>query len=104
MPDELADPDVRAFVEAVNAGDRDAFFELLAPGQRCPMTARSGTSREWVDREISSSDGRMEVDSQSEDGRSLVVSYTNSTYGTMLTNWTFIVEDGKITRFETGQA
>ena len=46
----------------------------------------------------------MEVDSQSDDGRSLVVSYTNSTYGTMLTNWKFFVEGGKIGRFETGQA
>ena len=27
--DELADPVVRKFVEAVNAGDRDAFFALL---------------------------------------------------------------------------
>jgi hypothetical protein len=60
--------------------------------------------QEWVDREIFSSDGRMEVDSQSDDGRSLVVSYTNSTYGTMLTNWKFFVEGGKIGRFETGQA
>jgi hypothetical protein len=46
----------------------------------------------------------MEVDSQSDEGRSLVVSYTNSTYGTMRTNWKFFVEGGKICRFETGQA
>jgi hypothetical protein len=56
VPDELADPVVRAFVEAVNAADRD------------------------------------------------VVSYTNSTYGTMLTNWTFTVANDKISRFQTGQA
>jgi hypothetical protein len=30
--EQLADPVVRAFVAAVNAGDRDAFFALLAPG------------------------------------------------------------------------
>jgi hypothetical protein len=29
--DQLADPVVRKFVEAVNAGDRDAFFALLTP-------------------------------------------------------------------------
>ncbi len=104
VPDDLADPVVRAFVEAVNAGDRDAFFELLAPGATMSDDGSERNLGEWVDREIFSSDGRMEVDSQSEDGRSLVVSYTNSTYGTMLTNWTFIVEDGKISRFETGQA
>jgi hypothetical protein len=46
----------------------------------------------------------MEVESQSDDGRSLVVGYTNSTYGTMRTDWKFTVEGDKIARFETGQA
>lgn len=103
-PDELADPLVRAFVEAVNAGDREAFFALLADGATMADDGSDRNLREWVDREIFSSDGRMEVDSQSDDGRSLVVSYTNSTYGTMRTNWKFFVEGGKIGRFETGQA
>jgi hypothetical protein len=103
-PDELADPVVRAFVEAVNAGDREAFFALLADGATMADDGSDRNLQEWVDREIFSSDGRMEVDSQSDDGRSLVVSYTNSTYGTMRTNWEFFVEGGKIGRFETGQA
>jgi hypothetical protein len=59
---------------------------------------------EWVDREVFSSDGRMEVESQSDDGRSLIVNYTNSTYGTMRTHWEFRVEGEKVSRFETGQA
>lgn len=104
VPDELADPLVRAFVEAVNAGDREAFLALLAEGATMADDGSDRNLQEWVDREIFSSDGRMEVDSQSDDGRSLVVSYTNSTYGTMLTNWKFFVEGGKIGRFETGQA
>jgi hypothetical protein len=103
-PDELADPVVRAFVEAVNAGDREAFFALLADGATMADDGSDRNPQEWVDREIFSSDGRMEVDSQSDEGRSLVVSYTNSTYGTMRTNWKFFVEGGKICRFETGQA
>jgi hypothetical protein len=103
-PDELADPVVRAFVEAVNAGDREAFFALLADGATMADDGSDRNLQEWVDREIFSSDGRMEVDSQSDGGRSLVVSYTNSTYGTMRTNWKFFVEGGKIGRFETGQA
>jgi hypothetical protein len=103
-PDELADPVVRAFVEAVNAGDREAFFALLADGATMADDGSDRNLQEWVDREIFSSDGRMEVDSQSDDGRSLVVSYTNSTYGTMRTDWKFFVEGGRIGRFETGQA
>jgi hypothetical protein len=103
-PDELIDPVVRAFVEAVNAGDRSAFYALLADGATMSDDDSERNLEEWVDREIFSSDGRMEVDSQSDDGRSLVVIYTNSTYGTMRTNWKFLVDGEKISRFETGQA
>ena len=102
--DELTDPIVRAFVEAVNAGDPDAFFGLLADGATMSDDGSERNLAQWVDREIFSSDGRMEVDVQSHDGRSLVVNYTNSTYGTMRTTWKFIVEGEKISRFETGQA
>ena len=101
---ELADPVVRKFVEAVNAGDRDAFFALLTEDATMSDDGSDRDLEEWVDREIFSADGRMEVESQSDDGRSLVVNYTNSTYGTMRTDWKFTVEGDKVARFETGQA
>jgi hypothetical protein len=45
------------------------------------------------------------VDSESRDGRSLVAGYRNDTWGEMRTRWSFTVEDdGRISRFETGQA
>ncbi|GAA1109459.1 nuclear transport factor 2 family protein [Nocardiopsis composta] len=99
-----SDPVVRAFVDAVNGGDRDAFYALLAPG--ATMTD-DGTERDldqWVDREIFSSDGRMDVESESDGGRTLVASYTNSTWGTMRTRWHFTVDGDRIARFDTGQA
>ncbi len=46
----------------------------------------------------------MNVESQSDDGRSLVARYSNSTYGEMRTRWSFVVERDRISRFETGQA
>jgi hypothetical protein len=46
----------------------------------------------------------MEVESQSDDGRSLIVNYTNSTWGAMRTAWEFYVERDKVSRFETRQA
>jgi hypothetical protein len=103
-PEELADPVVRKFVEAVNLGDRDAFFALLVPDATMSDDGSERNLEEWVDREMFSSDGRMVVESQSEDGRSLIVNYTNSTYGTMRTVWNFSVEGDKVSRFETGQA
>ena len=102
--ERLADPVVRSFVSAVNAGDRDAFFALLAPGATMSDDGSGRDLDEWVDREILSSNGHMEVESESDDGRSLIVTYTNSTWGAMRTTWKFVVDGDKVTRFETGQA
>ena len=95
---------MRAFVEAVNAGDRDAFFALLTPDASMSDDGSERDLKEWVDREIFSSNGRMQVDTQSDDGRSLEVTYTNSTWGAMRTKWHFVVDGDKVSRFETGQA
>ena len=95
---------MRAFVTAVNAGDRDAFFALLAPAASMSDDGSERDLEEWVDREIFSANGRMEVDEQSDDGRSLEVTYTNSTWGAMRTKWRFVVEGDEVSRFETGQA
>jgi hypothetical protein len=103
-PTELADPVVRKLVEAVNAGDRDAFFALLTEDATMSDDGSERDLQEWVDREVFSAGGRMEVESQSDAGRSLVVNYTNSTYGSMRTDWSFVVEGDKVARFETGQA
>jgi hypothetical protein len=101
---DLTDPVVRAFIEAVNAGDRDAFFALLTEGATMSDDGSERDLTEWVDRELFSAEGRMEVESQSDDGHSLIVNVTNSTYGTMRTHWEFTVEGDKVARFETGQA
>ena len=102
--EQLTDPTVRALVKAVNAGDRDAFFALLTEDATMSDDGSERDLEEWVDRELFSADGRMEVESQSDDGRSLIVDVTNSTYGTMRTHWEFKVERDKVARFETGQA
>ena len=95
---------MRAFVAAVNAGDRDAFFALLTPDASMSDDGSERDLEEWVDREIFSSNGSMQVDTESDDGRSLEVTYTNSTLGAMRTKWHFVVEGDKVSRFETGQA
>jgi hypothetical protein len=103
-PDELTDPTTRALVEAVNANDRAAFFALLTPDA---TMSDDGTDRDleaWVDREIFSAGGHMDVVSQSDDGRSWLADFRNDTYGQMRTSWGITVDEGRITRFETGQA
>jgi hypothetical protein len=102
--DAVADPAVRALIAAVNGGDRAAFFAALTPGA---SMSDDGTDRDlaaWADREIFTVHGHMEVVSATDEGRSLVADYRNDTWGRMRTRWAFTVNDGKVSRFETGQA
>jgi hypothetical protein len=102
--EQLNDPTVRALISAVNAGDRDAFFALLAPGATMSDDGTERNLEEWVDREIFDADGRMEVEEQSADGLHLTATNSNSTWGAMRTTWRFDIDGGKVSRFETGQA
>ncbi|WP_206507884.1 nuclear transport factor 2 family protein [Streptomyces chrestomyceticus] len=104
MPAHPADPAVAAFVTAVNTGDKNAFFAALTDDA---TMSDDGTDRDlaaWADSEIFSSNGRMDIEDTSPDGRTLTATYTNSTWGSMRTRWTFTVTDGRISHFETGQA
>ena len=102
---KLRDPAVRAFVSAVNAHDREAFLALLAPGATMADDGSDRDLDDWIDREIFSSRGHMDVDNESRGGRDLIARYSNDTWGEMRTKWHFeIGDDGRISRFETGQA
>ncbi|MCT4352960.1 nuclear transport factor 2 family protein [Streptomyces sp. Je 1-79] len=102
--DRLTDPAVRAFVAALNANDRDAFFAVLTPGATMSDDGSDRNVDEWTDKEIFSSRGHMEIESEKDGGRALVARYRNDSWGEMRTAWRFQVQDGKVTRFETGQA
>jgi hypothetical protein len=102
--EQVTDPAVQALIAAINAGDRAAFFAALAPGA---TMSDDGTDRDvagWADREIFTVHGHLEVVSASDGGRSLIAAYRNDTWGEMRTRWSFTMTDGKISRFETGQA
>lgn len=100
----VADPTVRAFIKAINEGDRDAFFAVLTPDATMYDDGTDRNLTEWVDREIFDANGHLDVESAGDDGRSLIANYRNDTYGAMRTAWRFEVSDGRISRFETGQA
>ncbi|MEU1042900.1 nuclear transport factor 2 family protein [Streptomyces sp. NPDC005551] len=101
---KLSDPAVRAFVSAVNAHDHAAFLAVLTPDATMSDDGSDRDLADWTDREIFSSHGHLEVDNESNGGRSLLARYSNDTWGEMKTRWTFVVEDGRVSRFETGQA
>ncbi|MFG2885251.1 nuclear transport factor 2 family protein [Streptomyces sp. NPDC048297] len=105
QPAKLSDPAVRAFVTAVNSHDRERFLSLLAPDATMADDGSDRDLADWIDEEIFSSHGHMEVDKESHGGRSLVARYSNDTWGEMRTKWDFTVaDDGRISRFETGEA
>ena len=104
MTDSIGDPAVRAFIDALNAGDRTAFQAALTPDA---TMSDDGTDRDltaWTEKEIFSSQGHLEVETAEDEGRTFVANYSNSTWGAMRTRWRFTVRDGKVARFETGQA
>ncbi|MGW1195504.1 nuclear transport factor 2 family protein [Streptomyces sp. NPDC002536] len=102
--DKLTEPAVRAFVAAVNAGDREAFAAALTPGATMSDDGSDRDVDDWTEKEIFSSAGHMDIVSQTGDGLGLVVNYRNDTWGEMRTAWHFTVDGGKVGRFETGQA
>ncbi|MFF1342639.1 nuclear transport factor 2 family protein [Streptomyces sp. NPDC058290] len=102
---QLTDPAVRAFVSAVNAGDQNAFRAVLTEGATMSDDGSDRDITQWAEKEIWSSNGHMDVEKESDGGRALVVDYRNDTWGEMRTAWQFTVTgDGRISRFETGQA
>ncbi|MFD7745551.1 nuclear transport factor 2 family protein [Streptomyces sp. NPDC059698] len=107
MTPSISDPVVERFVAAVNAGDKDAFFaDVLTEDATMSDDGSERDLAAWTEKEIFSpqANGRMKVVEASDDGRSLVVDYTNDAWGTMRTRWIFTVTDGRVSRFETGQA
>ncbi|HEV7652939.1 MAG TPA: nuclear transport factor 2 family protein [Actinophytocola sp.] len=98
------DPAVQTLIDAINAGDRSAFLAGLSAGATMTDDGAPRDLAAWVDKEIFTVNGHLEVESSTDDGRSLVARYRNDTWGEMHTTWRFTVENGKVSRFDTGQA
>ncbi|NNH72727.1 nuclear transport factor 2 family protein [Nocardia uniformis] len=98
------DPVVAQFVNAVNAGDREAFEAVLTADATMSDDGNDLDLRKWAASEIFDTEGRMDIQSISDGGRAVVADYTNTRWGSMRTAWRFTVEGEKISRFETGQA
>ncbi|MFI6320211.1 nuclear transport factor 2 family protein [Nonomuraea sp. NPDC050556] len=98
-------PAVAALVAAINAGDRAAFLDQLAPGATLSDDGRDRELDDWIDREIFTVGGRIDIESQDDSGLDLVARFRNDTWGAMRTKWHFTLDgSGKIVRIDTGQA
>jgi hypothetical protein len=103
--EELTNPAVRRLVTAINDGDRTAFHDALAPGAVMTDEGSRHDLGQWAEREIFTSAGHLDVESQSPDGLALIARYRNDTWGEMRTSWHFwVTPEGRISRFDTGHA
>lgn len=103
--DDLKNPAVRHLVAAINDGDRTAFRDALAPEAVMTDDGSRHDLGQWAEREIFTSRGHLDVESESRDGLELIARYRNDAWGEMRTSWLFsVTEDGRISRFDTGQA
>ena len=105
---DVTEPAVRALIAAINDGDRHAFLAALTRASDativCSGRRMTDDLRRWSEREIFSSHGHLDVVSARDGGRSLIAAYRNDTWGEMRTRWAFTITNGKVSRFETGQA
>jgi hypothetical protein len=100
----MPDPAVQALIDAINANDAGAFHAALTADATMSDDGTDRDLHQWVDREIFSAHGHLDVESEADDGLSLIARYRNDTWGEMRTRWAFTVTAGKVSRFETGQA
>lgn len=100
----MPDPAVQSLIDAINDNDRDAFFAALTTDATMSDDGTERDLAEWVDREIFSTKGHLDIESEAADGLSLIARYRNDTWGEMRTRWAFALSGGKVRRFETGQA
>lgn len=103
-PQNLSDPLVRSLALAINTGDREGFLSLLTDDATLSDDGSDRDLRQWIDKEIFSSGGHIDVRSESDGGLSLIADFRNDTWGEMRTAWRFDTTDGRISRIETGQA
>ena len=101
---ESSNPVVRRLVAAINDDDRDAFLATLTPDATLTDDGNPRSLHDWIDREIFSARGRMNVEREEQDGLYLLARYRNDTWGEMSTFWRFQVTGDKISRIDTGQA
>ncbi|MEV0268078.1 nuclear transport factor 2 family protein [Hamadaea sp. NPDC050747] len=104
MSEAPVHPAVRELVEAINVGDRPRFLSALTPDATLSDDGTQQDLEEWIDREIFTVNGHLDVAEQDADGLSLIARYRNDTWGEMRTRWRFTIVDGKIGEIATGQA
>ncbi|WP_026922320.1 hypothetical protein [Glycomyces arizonensis] len=99
-----SNPVVAALVDAVNAGDRTAFYDLLTGDAALTDDGVARDLAEWCDANLFDADARLTPEREALDGSRLIVAVRDDKWGEMTTYWDFTVDGDKIGRIDTGQA
>jgi ketosteroid isomerase-like protein len=104
--DQLSNPIVKAAIEAMNDGNRAAWFALFAPDAVLTDDDSEQDFTQWSDTELFGKDkGRVTaIDKVENNGLMLYAKFHSDKWGNFKTFMRFKVEDGKITRLDVGQA
>ncbi|WP_026931130.1 hypothetical protein [Glycomyces tenuis] len=99
-----SNPTVAALVDAVNAGDRTAFYALLTGDAVLTDDGVARDLAEWCDSNLFDADARLTPQRETMGGSRLIVAVHDDKWGDMTTYWDFTVDGDKIGRIDTGQA
>lgn len=102
---ELSQPVVRAALEAVNARNRQAWFDLFANHALLTDDGSPHDYRQWADSELFGQ-YRCRIDSinrEEENGTLIHSDFHSERWGDFKTFWKFTLENGKISRLDVGQ-
>jgi len=104
--DQIANTTVRAALEAMDAGQRDAWLALFAPNATLTDDGNAANFVTWSDSEIfGRGHGRLTtIDKVEENGTAVYGRFHSAQWGTFKTFFKFHVDSNKITRLDVGQA
>ena len=98
-PEGLTNPTVRAAVIAIRDGDRDAFLALFESDAKLTDDGEPQSLLEWVDRELFTAHGRLDVQREQQNGLELIGRFHSDQWN-MMTVWRFEIVNRRVRRLD----
>ena len=104
--DQLSNSTVKAAVQAMNDGNRTAWFSQFASNPILTDDANPRDFRQWSEDELfgKSRGWIRELDKVEDDGLLLYAQFHSERWGDFKTTMKFTLKDGKISRLDVAQA
>src|SRR5260221_14219966 len=102
---QLTNPLVKAAIEAMNAGDRQGWFNLFANGAELTDDGNANNFTQWSDSELfgKSKAYLMSIDRVEDNGQTIYGKFHSDRWGEFNTFMKFKIRDNKIVGLDVGQ-